>query len=56
MKGYYFLREQCTVERMILIRSEAWDAISRYIYSALQGGAIDDGLIINDKVMITCCK
>ena len=36
--------------------SEAWDAISRYIYSALQGGAIMHGWMNNDNVMITCCN
>ena len=36
--------------------SEAWDAISRYIYSALQGGAIMHGWMNDDKVMITCCN
>ena len=36
--------------------SEAWDAIGRYIYSALQGGAIMRGWMNDDKVMITCCN
>ena len=36
--------------------SEAWDAISRYIYTALQGGSIMHGWMNDDKVMITCCN
>lgn len=36
--------------------SEAWDAISRYIYSVLQGGAIMHGWTNDDKVMIACCN
>jgi uncharacterized repeat protein (TIGR04076 family) len=36
--------------------SEAWDAISRYIYAALQGGAIMHGWMHDDKVMIACCN
>ncbi len=36
--------------------SEAWDAISRYIYSALQGGAIMHGWTNDDHVMIACCS
>ncbi|MDR2627178.1 MAG: TIGR04076 family protein [Dysgonamonadaceae bacterium] len=36
--------------------SEAWDAISRYIYSALQGGAIMDGWTNDEKMMIACCS
>lgn len=36
--------------------SEAWDAISRYIYSALQGGAIMHDWMDDDRVMITCCN
>jgi len=36
--------------------SEAWDAISRYIYTGLQGGSIMHGWMNDDKVMITCCN
>ena len=36
--------------------SEAWDAISRYIYTALQGGSIMHGWMNDDRVMITCCN
>ena len=36
--------------------SEAWDAISRYVYSALQGGAIMEGWTNDEKMMIACCN
>ncbi|MGN1022282.1 MAG: TIGR04076 family protein [Lachnospiraceae bacterium] len=36
--------------------SEAWDAISRYIYTALQGGSIMHGWTNDERVMITCCN
>lgn len=36
--------------------SEAWDAISRYIYTALQGGSIMRGWMKDERVMITCCS
>lgn len=36
--------------------SEAWDCISRYVYSALQGGSIMRGWTNDEKVMITCCN
>ena len=36
--------------------SEAWDCISRYIYSALQGGSIMDGWTNDEKMMIACCN
>lgn len=36
--------------------SEAWDAISRYIYSGLQGGSIMRGWMSDEKVMIACCS
>lgn len=36
--------------------SEAWDAISRYVYTALQGGAIMEGWAHDDKMMIACCN
>jgi uncharacterized repeat protein (TIGR04076 family) len=36
--------------------SEAWDAISRYIYAALQGGSIMHGWMRDDRVMIACCN
>lgn len=36
--------------------AEAWDAISRYIYTALQGGSIMHGWTNDDRVMIACCN
>lgn len=36
--------------------SEAWDCISRYVYAALQGGAIMCGWTNDEKVMIACCN
>ena len=38
----------------MLIRSEAWDCISRYVYAALQGGSIMDGWTNDERVMIAC--
>lgn len=36
--------------------SEAWDCISRYIYTALQGGSIMRGWTNDEHIMIACCK
>ena len=36
--------------------SEAWDAISRYIYTGLQGGSIMKGWMKKENEMITCCN
>lgn len=36
--------------------SEAWAAISHYVYAALQGGSIMHGWMNDNKVMITCCN
>lgn len=36
--------------------SEAWDAISRYIYTGLQGGSIMKGWMEKENTMITCCN
>lgn len=36
--------------------SEAWDCISRYVYTALQGGSIMHGWMNDDRVMIACCN
>ena len=36
--------------------SEAWDAISRYIYAGLQGGSIMKGWMNAENVMIACCS
>lgn len=36
--------------------SEAWDAFSRYIYTALQGGSIMRGWTNDERVMIACCS
>lgn len=36
--------------------SEAWDCISRYIYTGLQGGSIMEGWTNDNKMMIACCN
>ena len=36
--------------------SEAWDAISRYIYAGLQGGSIMKGWMKEENTMIACCS
>lgn len=36
--------------------SEAWDAISRYIYTGLQGGSIMRGWMKRENEMICCCS
>ncbi len=35
---------------------EAWDAISRYVYTALQGGSIMHNWTNDDRMMIACCN
>ena len=35
---------------------EAWDAISRYVYTALQGGSIMKSWTYDDRMMISCCN
>ena len=35
---------------------EAWDAVSRYVYTALQGGSIMQGWTNDDRMMIACCN
>ncbi len=46
-----FWRQQCGKHC-----AEAWDCISRYIYTALQGGAIMRGWTEDERVMIACCN
>lgn len=36
--------------------AEAWDAMSRYVYTALQGGSIMKGWTNDEKMMIACCN
>lgn len=36
--------------------AEAWDCISRYVYSGLQGGAFMHKWTRDDRVMIACCN
>lgn len=36
--------------------SELWDAISRYIYTGLQGGSIMKGWMRDENVMIASCS
>lgn len=35
---------------------EAWDAINRYVYTAIQGGSIMKGWTNDDRLMIVCCN
>ncbi|WP_285813454.1 TIGR04076 family protein [Adlercreutzia murintestinalis] len=35
---------------------EAWDAINRYIYAALQGGSIMHRWCRDERLMIGCCN
>ena len=35
---------------------EAWDAISRYLYAALQGGSIMHAWTRDERLMIACCN
>ncbi len=35
---------------------DAWDAISRYVYTALQGGSIMHKWTNDERMMITCCN
>ena len=35
---------------------EAWDAISRYVYTALQGGSIMHNWTCDERLMIACCN
>jgi uncharacterized repeat protein (TIGR04076 family) len=35
---------------------EAWDCISRYVYTALQGGSIMRGWTNDERMMIACCN
>lgn len=36
--------------------AEAWDCVSRYIYTALQGGSIMGGWTNSENMMIACCN
>ena len=36
--------------------SEAWDCISRYVYTALQGGSIMRNWTNDERMMIACCN
>lgn len=36
--------------------AEAWDAIGRYVYTALQGGSIMHSWTNDERMMIACCN
>lgn len=57
-EGQEFLLEGNDFFRMLHGKfcSEAWDAISRYVYTALQGGSIMKGWTNDEKMMIACCN
>ena len=40
----------------LMSMKEAWDAISRYVYTALQGGSIMHKWTNDERMMITCCN
>lgn len=56
--GQEFLLDRPDFFRMLEGKfcAEAWDCISRYVYSALQGGSIMDGWTNDEKMMIACCN
>ena len=43
-------------DEFIFFRDEERDAISRYIYTGLQGGSIMKGWMKRENEMITCCS
>ncbi|MCC8164724.1 MAG: TIGR04076 family protein [Planctomycetes bacterium] len=56
--GQEFLVDMDNYFRMLSGKfcAEAWDCVSRYVYSALQGGSIMRGWTNDEKVMIACCN
>ena len=53
----YLLEEpQCDLIGITTVCGEAWDAISRYVYTALQGGSIMRNWTNDDRMMIACCN
>lgn len=36
--------------------AKAWDAVSRYVYTALQGGSIMHKWTNDERIMIACCN
>lgn len=57
-EGQEFLLEGDDFFRMMHGKfcAEAWDAISRYVYAALQGGSIMRGWTNDERKMIACCN
>jgi len=57
-EGQEFMVEHDDFFRMLNGKfcAEAWDCISRYVYSALQGGSIMHGWTNDERVMIACCN
>ena len=49
---YHFCRELDPP----FLGAEAWDAISRYIYTALAGGAIMRSWTNDERIMVACCN
>ena len=55
-EAVYSHQERCIAEKKGFRSVLRRDAISRYIYTALQGGSIMHGWTKDDKVMIACCN
>ena len=56
--GQEFIVDSRNFNRMLdgQFCAEAWDCISRYVYAALQGGAIMRGWTNDERMMIACCN
>ncbi len=57
-EGQEFLVTSETYQQMLngAFCAEAWDCVSRYVYTALQGGSIMQGWTNDEKMMIACCN
>ena len=48
--------DNATGERIDFPCGEAWDCISRYVYTGLQGGSLMHAWTNDERVMIACCN
>ena len=53
---FYHLGRATRTDGGDFLCGEAWDCISRYVYTALQGGSIMHRWTNDERLMITCCN
>ena len=56
MLSLCFMKFRECLSKMETDQTQAWDAISRYLYAAIEGGSIMRSWMKDENTMIACCN